>query len=146
MTAKSNCLWQFHHLKGLEPDDALVESIHKIFLDGFGLKEGWSTEGIKKALKRATLLGLLADLNDHFWGYSLYTIPDEPLMGTFFLWEDAICLKKEAQGNRLSSSVWKMCLSLYPSRKFGWVGGRTQNPLAHKLSQMDIEILILNSV
>lgn len=132
MTSNSNCVWQFHHLKDLEPDYALAESIHKIFLDGFGLKEGWSTEGIKKALMRSTMLGLLVDPKGNTWGYAMYTIPDAPLMGTYFLWEDAICLKKDAQGKGFSSNVWGMILSFYSNRKFGWVGGRTQNPLVIK--------------
>ena len=132
MTAKSNCVWQFHHLRDLEPDDALTESMHKIFLDGFGLKEGWSIGGIKKALMRSTILGLLVDPKGNTWGYAMYTIPDEPLMGTYFLWEDAICLKKDAQGKGFSSIVWGMILSFYSNRKFGWVGGRTQNPLIIK--------------
>jgi len=132
MNKKLDYIWQFRHLNNLEPDDKLAESIHEVFLNGFGLKEGWSKEGIRKALRRSTILGLLADSSDHLGGYAMYTIPDAPLMGTYFIWEDAICLKKEVQGNNLSSNVWNMSASLYPNRKFGWIGGRTQNPLVVK--------------
>jgi hypothetical protein len=38
-------------------------------------------------------------------------------------------LKKLAQGNKKTREVWKRASAFFPGRRFGWIGGRTQNPL-----------------
>ena len=51
-------------------------------------------------------------------------------MGSYVLWEDAICIRKHLQGNKLSSSsLFKIACGLYKDHRFDWIGGRTQNPL-----------------
>jgi len=124
--------WQFQILNGISPEDDIATSIHQVFLDGFALQKGWSIESIKKAFTRSKILGLLVNLNQEICGYAFYSVPDHPLQGTYLLWEDGICLKKEAQGKKLSSQAWKLACSFFSTRKFGWIGGRTQNPLVIK--------------
>src|SRR6266446_9519353 len=127
--------WDFQILqKDTNFDESLPHTFHEIFLDGFGLKEGWSIEGVKKALHQSTLLGLLtssAETQD-ICGYAFYSVPEVPLLGTYMLWEDAICLRKSAQGKRLSTKVYELACEKLSGRRFGWIGGRPQNPVVMK--------------
>lgn len=122
--------WRFELLRGrTDFDDKLLKTIHQIFLDGFALENGWSIEGIKKTLSRSTALGLARGDDDQLVGYAIYTIPDTPLEGTDVLWEEAVCVRTSVQSGGLGTRSLKDVLALFPDRKFGWIGGRTQNPL-----------------
>lgn len=125
--------WFFVFLdKDKEFSIEFCKTIHEIFLDGFGLEKGWSIERIRnERLKKSSILGLLKD-NNNFHGYAFYTIPDVLLDGFHVLWEDAICIKKEHQGKGYSKSILTSICELYPNFKFGWFGGRTQNPIMMK--------------
>ncbi len=126
-------IWNFRRLTGADDsDENILKAIHQVFLDGFGLQEGWSLDGISKALKRSTVLGLLTTAGGEVNGYALYSIPDAPLSGAYMLWEDAICLKKGVQGSKKTREVFERAGKLFPDREFGWIGGRTQNPLVMK--------------
>lgn len=126
--------WSFQFIENPEtiPDD-IVEQIHRTFLDGFGLQNGWSITGIRNALHRSTIMGLLVTegQQSQITGYALYSVPHNKLDDTYVLWEDAICLRKCAQGQGLASLsiLLKYIKPLLRSQKLGWVGGRTQNPL-----------------
>lgn len=125
--------WNFQCLNPLATyDDQFVRSIHDVYLDAFGLQEGWSLEGIRKALLRSNVRGLLSSDYGEICGYAIYSVPALPLLGNSMIWEDAIALKKKIQNRKLSKQVIGHILSLFPERKFGWLGGRTQNPAVIK--------------
>lgn len=125
--------WQFQLAQNINADDNhLVKSIHDVYLDGFGLQKGWSIGGIKETIAYSTMLGLLLAPDQEICGYAFYVAPDQPLQETYLLWEDAICLKKKAQGKQLSSQALNLAYRFLRARKFGWIGGRTQNPLVIK--------------
>lgn len=120
--------WKFRKLdKDSEPPSGLTAAIHEVFRDGFAI-EGWSPEGIERTLKRCDALGLLLGEGGEVCGYAFYSVPETQLMGDWFLWEDAIGLKKVAQRHGLSNRAIELVRGLYPNRRFGWIGGRTQNP------------------
>jgi hypothetical protein len=127
-------VWQFH----FRDSPALFNSdlprqINGVFRDGFGLSRDWSSKGLQKALTESTVIGLLRDPDsDELGGYAFYLVPGVPLQDTCLLWEDAICLRKSLQGRGLSARVLEEVSSLFPDRQFGWLGGRTQNPLVLK--------------
>lgn len=129
--------WQFH-LSASYPhfNDELAARVLSVFRAGFGLPQGWSIEGVRTALARSTAIGLLAapDVTE-YGGYALYLAPEETLLTGWVLWEDAICLRKEFQKRGLSSRALLEASSLFPTREFGWLGGRTQNPMVLKRYQ-----------
>lgn len=121
--------WEFYvpdNIKPLFCDLPLV--IHDVFRDGFGMN-GWSTVEIEGALRRCGMLGLLLDEQRSVCGYALYSVPQPSFRGASLLWEDAICLRKKAQGQGLSDQAVRLALAHNPERRFGWLGGRTQNPI-----------------
>lgn len=103
-------------------------AIQDVFRDGFGIN-GWSLSEIEGTLRRCNVLGLLLDQQRSVCGYALYSIPQPSLRGASLLWEDAICLRKRARGQGLSNRAIEFALGLHPERRFGWLGGRTQNPI-----------------
>lgn len=122
--------WKFRKVSDMGAiDKTMVKAIHDVYLDGFGEEEGWSDEGIGKMFDHSKVLGLLTTDTDGIVGYAFYAIPELLLMGSHMLWENAICVKKSAQGRRNTSGIWYRASALYPGRTFGWIGGRTQNPL-----------------
>jgi hypothetical protein len=122
--------WQFQLAKNIESDDSrLLKSIHQVFLDGFGLSKGWSIEGIRKRLRTSNVAGFLRKDGEEIYGYAFYSVPSEPLGEAYMLWEDGICLRKEVQGKELTKQVVEKACFIFPGRRFGWVGGRTQNPV-----------------
>jgi hypothetical protein len=125
-----NAEWELRWLDpAAEPSSLFAEEIQKIFRDGFGIEgEGWKSERIKKTLGRCNALGLLLGKGREVYGYALYSFPDTQLLGAWVLWEDAIALRKEAQRHGLSKQVLELARGFYPGRRFGWIGGRTQNP------------------
>lgn len=124
--------WDFRLVDPQEQvSDEVAEGIHRAFLDGLNLAEGWSIEGAKRVFSRSTVAGLLTQGEQEIEGYAFYNIPEVQLDGSYMIWEDGICLKKHLQGRGLASFerlLAKIC-GLFPGRAFGWVGGRTQNPL-----------------
>jgi hypothetical protein len=124
--------WNFQCLQGVtEFECDILKEIHQIFLEGFGLPAGWSFDGIKNRLQKSTLLGLLSD-GRKIVGYSIFSVPNIPLQGKYLLWEDSICLRKQIQGKNLSVEAIKGAMNSFPNKQFGWVGGRTQNPIILK--------------
>lgn len=124
--------WQFQLAQDVDSEDtSLLEEIHRVFLDGFSLSKGWSIEGIGKRLKTTNVVGFLKG-EEKLYGYAFYSAPNELLDGTYLLWEDGICLKKEVQGKNLTRQVIEKASSIFPNRHFGWIGGRTQNPVVIK--------------
>lgn len=122
------------HWEFFAPDEVrqtsldLPLAIHNVFCDGFEI-DGWSLSGIETSLQRCDMLGLLLDQQRSICGYALYSVPQHPFCGASLLWEDSICLKKKAQGKGFSTKAIELALALYPGRAFGWLGGRTQNPV-----------------
>jgi len=112
-------------------DESFLKSIHQVYLDGFGKSKGWSLEGINAVLLRSNIRGFLKN-KDEIAGYAFYTVPTRTLNGTHMLWEDAICLKKQVQGRRFTQGILEKVMDLLPNNEFGWIGGRTQNPLVVK--------------
>ena len=86
--------------------------------------------GVRKAYLQSTIVGLLKEGDGEIGGYAFYSVPSAELWGSHLLWEDAICIKKGLQGRGLSSRLlFAKASSMFPEWKFGWIGGRTQNPL-----------------
>jgi len=110
--------------------DKLLYDISDVFADGFGISKGWSIEGVRQAINRSSILGVLIGEHDEVSGYAFYSAPNVDLNGGYMLWEDAICVRKHLHGNRLSSRLLleKAC-GVFEGRRFDWIGGRTQNPL-----------------
>jgi hypothetical protein len=122
--------WRFQLRHKDEPiDPRLPEKLRAVFLDGFGLKDGWGIDSIREVLRRCDVLGLLEDLRGEICGYALCTVPSVPFEGRWLLWEDAICLRKRAHAFGLSKEILPAVQRLYPGKSFGWIGGRTQNPV-----------------
>lgn len=123
--------WSFIDLrdtKGL-PAGVLL-SIREVFADGFGLSELWREEDARHALSRSTILGLLQDDEGEIAGYAFYTVPDTPLEENYLLWEDAVCLRKKVQGQGYAGqNLFALATQQFKDRTFGWLGGRTQNPI-----------------
>jgi hypothetical protein len=111
----------------------LPEQIHKVYLNGFERRKGWSLEGIRESLKRCDAFGLLwgPDRKD-LLGYALYCLPEVKLKDAWFLWEDAICIRKKLHNAGLGRKALLGVCDLYPERTFGWVGGRTQSTIIMK--------------
>jgi hypothetical protein len=122
--------WTFRSLQvDSEVEEGLAESIRAVFLDGFGLSDGWTVDEIKVSLRRSHILGLLMSPDGQIWGYAFYSVPPNSFEGRWFLWEDAICLRKNVHGYGLSEEALPYVQRLYPRKEFGWIGGRTQNPI-----------------
>lgn len=127
---KDTYAWHFQTLHGdTAINEADVEQILATFRDGFALPGGWSLAGVHEALQRSTVLGLLRDAKGAIFGYAFYSIPQAMLEGTYLLWEDALCLRRAVQGCGYTRSLIEGVCTLFPNRAFGWVGGRTQNPV-----------------
>jgi hypothetical protein len=132
MDISSDYEWRFETQKVSEHvDEAFLRSIHQVYLDGFSKTQGWSLKGIQDVVTRSSVRGFLRKRNEVV-GYAFYSVPAQPLDGTHMLWENAICLKKDAQGHGLTRGIIEKVIDLFPNVKFGWIGGRTQNPLVFK--------------
>ncbi|HEY0377208.1 MAG TPA: hypothetical protein VGC87_09640 [Pyrinomonadaceae bacterium] len=122
--------WYFQGPEGQRDfDDIFLDSIHQVYLEGFGKSEGWSIEGIRETVMTSDILGFLRNGEGEIFGYAFYTVPSSSLDGTHILWADSICLKKGVQKKGLTTGLTKKAAKVFPERKFGWIGGRTQNPL-----------------
>ena len=124
--------WHIYDLAMEKPPEGSAKDIYSIFLNGFGLteKNAWRIERIADALRRISFLAL-AYANDepNACGYAMYTVPPIPFDdGTYLLWEDAICLRKTAQGQGGRSDLFAKITARSHHRPIGWIGGRTQNP------------------
>lgn len=127
------CEWRFQSLHGhSEFDDTVVGAILDVFRDGFDLPDGWSIESVRKDLNSSSVVGLLFSPDDKLQGYAFYFAPSVPLDGAHLLWENAICLRKEVQGKGYTKSVLQNASNVLHAMTFGWVGGRTQNPVVIK--------------
>jgi len=124
--------WRFRFLDKVADDEALPRKIRQIYLDGFGKQDGWSLGSIERTLNRCDALGVLVDPSDELYGYAFYSCPRKQVGGEWLLWEEAVCLKKSVQGHGLSIAALAQVRALYSERTFGWIGGRTQNPLVMK--------------
>jgi hypothetical protein len=117
--------------------DGWVRDIQRIFKDGFGLPSDWRSESIRRKLGHCSLFGFLSEKekpNATALGYAVYSIPNEPFRGRCILWEEAICIVKDARirGMGLSFAALRNAMACFPELDFGFVGGRTQNPVIFK--------------
>ncbi|MEG4518358.1 MULTISPECIES: hypothetical protein [unclassified Microcoleus] len=128
----SECVWQFKIFEE-NPDisDVIVENFSRVCLNGFGIERDWTTN-IKKKLSNSTMLGMLQNQEGRFYGFATYLASNSLLGGSYLLWEDGICLTKEAQGKGFSRTAIEQAVKIFPKQTFGWIGGRTQNPLILK--------------
>jgi hypothetical protein len=108
--------------------------IQNIFRDGFGGEQDWHQEKIRQRLNNASVVGLLEAPGTPPAGYAIYSSPDEALDGRFVLWEDGVCLRRTWQRKGIAPKPQELVrgLSELLDRKFGWLGGDTQNPLVYK--------------
>jgi hypothetical protein len=128
---KPEFAWSFQTLQS--PDEIPEETLQQIslvFADGFGLSSGWNIASIRYALHRSDILGLLLGRNGEIGGYAFYSAPEDEILNSHLLWEDAICIKKYLHGyNFTSRSLFESACRMFTNREFGWIGGRTQNSL-----------------
>lgn len=123
--------WQVMRLSKSEvyPKET-IQGILETFRNGFGLKDGWSPAEVHRALGRSSILALLKSQDNQIVGYAFFSTPEEPLLGKNLLWEDAICIHKNWQGKGLSTAhLFQAICEFLPTKTFGWLGGRTQNPV-----------------
>ncbi|MBK7360507.1 MAG: hypothetical protein IPI96_14975 [Saprospiraceae bacterium] len=100
-----------------------------MFRDAMGTKN-WTVEEIITQADDSDALGLLKDENDNVGAYLFFTIPKEKYRGKHLLWIDAISVRKKLQGNNYYTNGIKEAM-LFSGKEyaFGFVGGRSQNPL-----------------
>lgn len=123
--------WEFQILnqnREIANDASLLEDLHQVCVDGFGMESAEWTKDNKDMLLQSSLLGKLWDSSGKLCGLAYYSVPEKQLDGDYFLWEDGICLKKEVQGKQYSLAAIKEAAKMFPTRKFGWLGCRTQIP------------------
>lgn len=113
-------------------DENLVRQAYEVFRSAFGFEPKHGVESIRQRLGNATVLGLLRDPSATVHGFACYSVPDEPLGGTSFLWGDGMAIAPALQGRGWSLGVVKSACALFPGRVFGWMGGRTQNPVVFR--------------
>ena len=122
-------------------DDEIVKNIQNIFINGFGLKNGWNKKSIETRLLNSTILGLLTNKTNEIFGYVIYDIPKKLFENKHFLWTSSMCIVKELQGKGFSKQAFKdlnhfiKSNNEYKNYQFGWIGGRTQNPIVIKKYQ-----------
>lgn len=114
-----------------------VTDIQRIFRDGFQSATDWLSDGIRRKLSHSSLVGFLADqtsANTRTYGYAIYDVPRQLYKGKSLIWEDAICTVSDPCIRRqgLSKTALEKAMSHFPERDFGFVGGRTQNPVVFK--------------
>lgn len=117
--------WQFYETIKESPENvaALNDEIRDVFRDGFGMP-GWSRAGVSKTINRCSDVALLRSAQGRAEGYAFY-VAHEDKAGTL-LWEDAICLRKSAQGLGYSTQILDQLRLRHGNAR--WIGGRTQNP------------------
>lgn len=122
--------WQVERTKhSYHFGEAWIVQVSNVFADGFGSMNGWPLREVRLALQRSNLIGLLRSANDKIEGYAFFTLPDALLAGTSLLWEDAVCLRKQYQGQGLTSQpLFDAIRTQLGGKRVGWLGGRTQNP------------------
>jgi hypothetical protein len=111
--------------------------IQRIFRDGFQSATDWLSDDLRRKLRNSSLIGFLVDqtrANIRSYGYALYRVPTQLLKGKSLIWEDALCIVCDPtiRGKRLSNDALDKAMSHFPERDFGFVGGRTQNPVIFK--------------
>jgi hypothetical protein len=105
-------------------ENDIAPKILRVFQEGMEM-EGWSIEKIIKQKNESTHLGLLED-GKNILGYCFVTIPDNLFQEKKILWIDACCIIKQFQEHGFYDIAIKNLLAL---NRFGWIGGRTQNPV-----------------
>jgi len=123
--------WQIHDMARERAQEAWIDDIGSIFLDGFGLPEerAWSADRIAHALGNISYLALAYTTDEPSerraaCGYALYTVPPVPLgNGTYLLWEDAICLRKSVQRSGAPRELFAAITTRSRHQPIGWIGG-----------------------
>jgi GNAT superfamily N-acetyltransferase len=110
-------------------DAGLVQQVYDVFRGAFGFEPTQGLDSIRYRLRNSTLLGLLRDGLGGVHGFGCYSVPSVPLGDAYFLWGDGMALMPDVQGRGLTRGLMERACSLYPGRLFGWMGGRTQNPV-----------------
>ncbi len=118
--------WTYHKISELNLNNEFLINIHNVFLNAFGLENGWSLEGIKRKLQQSDLIGLLID-RQNIVGYGMFQFPDKLLLGKNIVWENSIAVKKEYQNKGFSNLLFRQIVN--SNMQIKWIGGRTQNPL-----------------
>jgi hypothetical protein len=122
--------WEFQLLegnRGIADDESILEEFRQVCVDGFGIESGSWIDDNRSMLLNSTLLGMLINSEGKIYGIVYYSAPQELLDGTYLLWEDGICLRKEVQGKSYSRAAVEGTVKLF-QRSFKWLGCRTQNP------------------
>jgi hypothetical protein len=130
--------WPMHewHCRLLTPADAfdgvLVRQVYDVFRLAFGFEPTQGLDSIRYRLRNSTVLGLLRDESEGVVGFACYSVPSVPLGESYFLWGDGMALRPEVQGRGLTRGFIERACALFPGRLFGWMGGRTQNPVVFR--------------
>ena len=134
MTQSSEeCQWRCRlRQAGDALDENLVRQAYDVFRRAFGVEPDRGVESVRHRLQNATVLGLLHDRSGNLQGFACYSVPDEPLDDAHFLWGDGMAIAPAMQGRGLSLDAIESACALFPGRIFGWIGGRTQNPVVFR--------------
>lgn len=123
--------WIFSFTKDISTEDKflIAENILAVYRDAMG-SEGWSVDEICDRAEKSTALGLLKDAKNNIGGYLLVTVPSEPLNDKHILWIDSISVRKALQKHGYyQRGIKKVMKKFSKYYTFGFVGGRSQNPL-----------------
>lgn len=118
--------WHFQKISEIK-DSFDVKEFHRVCVDSFGIEMDWDSDNRRK-FSESTLLGKLLDQTEELCGIAYYSVPEKELENSYLLWEDGICIVKKAQHLGLSSIAIEEAKLLFPEGRFGWIGGKSQNP------------------
>jgi hypothetical protein len=121
--------WHFQKISEIKDsfDVKEVKEFHRVCVDSFGIETDWDSDN-KRKFSESTLLGKLLYQTEELCGIAYYSVPEKELENSYLLWENGICIVKKAQHLGLSSIAIEEAKQLFSERKFGWFGGKSQNP------------------
>ncbi len=123
--------WKFSFTKDLDLNKFTpeAEKILEVFRDAMGTKN-WTAEEIITQAGDSDALGLLKDENSNVGAYLFFTTPKEKFNDKHLIWIDAISVKKSLRGNSHYENGIKQAREFSGTNyDFGYVGGRSQNPV-----------------
>lgn len=124
--------WNFKKTSEYKLDlENTIAKITDLFNDGMG-QEGWKPYKIKRQLKSSHVLGFLEDEYGKDFSYFFATIPKKRFDGKHLLWIDACSVRQRFQRNGIFSKGVEEIKNIYKKYNFGYVGGRSQNPIVFR--------------
>lgn len=124
--------WNFKETAEYKADlEITIAKIIDVFIDGMG-QAGWEPYKVKRQLNSSNILGLLEGENREAHGYFFATIPKKKFNGKHLLWIDACSVRQSIQKLGYFSKGVEEIKNIYKDCDFGFVGGRSQNPIVFR--------------